>query len=145
MLNNPAISPGEAILLELETKLARDVAARGGQAILDRMAPDAVMLMNGQAPLAGLEKISKAMRWTAKDYQMSWTPAAAMMSPSGDMGFSWGHYEGRSIDVNGFSVVNKGRYMTIWRKEKNGEWKIVLDAGADEPADAGDCCRVPKP
>jgi ketosteroid isomerase-like protein len=33
--------------------------------------------------------------------------------------------------------------MTIWRKGKDGEWKVVLDAGANEPADAGACCKVP--
>lgn len=145
MLSDPTMTPEKALLFDLEAKFAQDVAARGGQAILDRMAPDGVVLMNGQAPLEGLEKIRPAMQWTAKDYQLTWTPTAAMMSPSGDMGFTWGHFEGKSVDVNGFPVVTKGRYMTIWRREKNGDWKIVLDAGANEPADAGDCCRLPKP
>ncbi len=145
MLNNPLISPGNAVLYELEENFAKDAAVRGGLAFIDRMAPDGVLLMNGQAPIEGLDKIKKAMQWTPKEYQLTWTPMAAVMGPSGDMGYTWGHFEGRSIDVNGYPVVTKGRYMTIWRKEANGDWKIVLDAGANEPADAADCCRLPKP
>lgn len=145
MLSNPAMTPEKTILFDLEAKLAKDVANRGGQAILERMAPEGVLLMNGQAPVEGLEKIRKAMQWTAKDYQLTWTPMAAVMGPSGDMGYTWGHFEGKSIDVNGYPIITKGRYMTIWRKEANGEWKITLDAGANEPADAADCCRLPKP
>jgi ketosteroid isomerase-like protein len=33
--------------------------------------------------------------------------------------------------------------MTVWRKQPDGNWKVVLDAGANEPAAAGDCCKVP--
>jgi ketosteroid isomerase-like protein len=33
--------------------------------------------------------------------------------------------------------------MTIWRKQPDGNWKVVLDAGANEPANAGDCCKLP--
>ena len=59
------------------------------------------------------------------------------------MGYTWGHYEGSSTDANGNPVKTSGRYMTIWRREKDGTWKVVLDAGANEPADAGACCKVP--
>jgi ketosteroid isomerase-like protein len=33
--------------------------------------------------------------------------------------------------------------MTIWRKGADGQWKVVLDAGANEPVAAGDCCKMP--
>jgi ketosteroid isomerase-like protein len=66
-----------------------------------------------------------------------------MMGPSGDMGYTWGHFDGRSKDAGGNPVVTSGRYMTIWRKQPDGNWKVVLDAGANEPAAAGDCCKLP--
>ena len=78
-----------------------------------------------------------------KDYLLTWKTTDARMSPSGDMGYTWGHFEGHSKDANGNPVTTSGRYMTIWRKEKDGTWKVVLDAGNNEPADAGDCCRLP--
>jgi ketosteroid isomerase-like protein len=145
MFSDPTMNPGKALLFDLEAKFAADAAVRGGQAFIDRFADDAVSLGNGQKPIQGREALRKAMQWTAKDYQLTWTATDAMMSPSGDMGYTWGHFEGKSVDANGFAHVEKGRYMTIWRKEKSGEWKIVLDAGANEPADAGECCKVAKP
>jgi len=66
-----------------------------------------------------------------------------MMGPSGDMGYTWCHYEGRGKDAHGTPVLTSGRYITMWRKEPDGKWKVVLDAGANEPAGAGDCCKLP--
>ena len=40
-------------------------------------------------------------------------------------------------------VLTSGRYITMWRKEPDGKWKVVLDAGANEPPAAGDCCKLP--
>jgi ketosteroid isomerase-like protein len=40
-------------------------------------------------------------------------------------------------------VTTSGRYMTIWRREPDGSWKVILDASSNEPAGAGDCCRLP--
>jgi ketosteroid isomerase-like protein len=37
-----------------------------------------------------------------------------------------------------------GRYITVWKKVK-GEWKVALDASADDVPAAGDCCVLPKP
>ena len=43
----------------------------------------------------------------------------------------------------GNPVVTKGRYMTIWRKQPDGQWKVILDSSSEEPPNAGDCCKVP--
>jgi len=65
------------------------------------------------------------------------------MSPAGDMGYTWGHYEGRSKDADGNPKVTMGRYLTIWRRNADGNWKVLLDASQQEPAGAGDCCKLP--
>lgn len=145
LISDPTMTPGKALLFDLEARFARDVAVRGGKAYADWMANDAVVLGNGEAPAKGREEINKISKWTAEQYQLSWTPTDALMGPSGDMGYTWGHYEGHSKDANGFPVVDTGRYMTIWRKQPNGEWKVVLDMGNKEPPAAAECCKLPKP
>jgi ketosteroid isomerase-like protein len=45
--------------------------------------------------------------------------------------------------MNGNPVTVTGRFITIWRKQADGSWKVELDAGADEPVEAGDCCKLP--
>jgi ketosteroid isomerase-like protein len=136
-------TPGKMLLFDLEARFARDVQARGGAAYADWFAEDGVLLGNGVAPVVGRVAIARFAHWLPAEYQLTWTPIDAAMSPSGDMGYTWSHYEGRSKDANGNSVIVTGRLVTIWRKQPDGNWKVALDAGANEPAAAGDCCRVP--
>ena len=142
-LTDTTVKPGKVLLFDLEARFAKDVAARGGIAFADWFAGDAVALGNGAAPQIGKVAIAKSAAWSPKEYQLTWTPTDAMMGPSGDMGYTWGHYEGHSKDANGNPVTTSGRYITMWRKEPDGNWKVVLDAGSNEPAGAGDCCKLP--
>jgi ketosteroid isomerase-like protein len=143
-LTQPTLSQGQLQLMELEGRFAQDVAAGGGKAFAKWFADDALTLSNGQIPIMGRAAINQKATWSPKDYQLTWVPEGAQMGPSNDMGFTWGHYEGRSKDKNGQAVVISGRYITIWKKVGN-EWKVALDASADEPPRTGECCVIPKP
>ena len=142
-LMDPTAKPGKVLLFDLDARFAKDVQEHGGAAFANWFAEDGVALNNGQSPLIGLVAIAKSANWDPKVYQLTWTTTDAQMGPSGDMGYTWGHFEGHSKDAAGNPVTTSGRYITMWRKEKDGSWKVVLDAGANEPAGAGDCCKLP--
>jgi ketosteroid isomerase-like protein len=141
----PTLSPGVLLLMELEGRFAKAVAAGGGKAFASWFADDAVTLNNGRPAVLGHTAIAAQAQWDPKTYQLTWTPQGAQMGPSNDMGFTWGHYEGHSKDKNGQPVVISGRYFTVWKKVADGSWKVALDASADEPPAAGECCTLPKP
>ena len=142
-LTDTTVNPGKMILFDLEARFQKDVAARGGPGFAEWFAADGVLLGNGAAPLTGRVAIEKSTTWSPKDYQLIWTPTDAVMGPSGDIGYTWSHWEGHSKDANGNPVETSGRFVTIWCKERDGSWKVALDAGANEPAAGGDCCRLP--
>jgi len=142
-LTDSTVNPSKMLLFDLEARFAKDVAALGGAGFAAWFADDGVALGNGAAPLIGRVAIAKSATWSPKDYQLTWTPTDGMLGPSGDMGYTWGHFEGHSKDANGNPVLTSGRYITMWRKQPDGQWKVVLDAGANEPPEAGDCCRLP--
>jgi ketosteroid isomerase-like protein len=142
-LTDATAKPSKILLYDLEARFAKDVLERGGAGFADWFADDGVALGNGAAPLIGKVAIAKSANWSPRDYQLTWTPTDAMMGPSGDMGYTWGHFEGRSKDANGNPVLTSGRYITMWRKQSDGIWKVVLDAGANEPLGAGECCKLP--
>jgi len=142
-LTDSTVKPGKMLLYDLEARFAKDVLERGGVAFAEWFAEDGVVLGNGQAPVVGRVAITKSTKWSPKDYQLIWTPTDAVMGPSADIGYTWGHFEGHSKDANGNPVTTTGRYLTIWRKQPDGNWKVVLDSGSNEPADAGDCCKLP--
>jgi ketosteroid isomerase-like protein len=144
LLTDPTAKPGKALLFELEARFAKDVLERGGAGFADWFAEDGVTLGNGVAPSVGRVAITKSSNWNPKNYQLTWTPTDAMMGPSGDFGYTWGHFEGHSKNANGKPITTSGRYITVWRKQADGQWKVVLDAGANEPPSAGDCCSLPK-
>ncbi len=142
-LTQPNLTPEILTLFELEGRFAQAVAKGGGKAFAEWFADDAVALNNGRAPVLGRTAVARDAQWKPADYQLTWVPEGAQMGPSNDMGFTWGHYEGHSRDKAGQPVVTSGRYITVWRKQPNGQWKVVLDASADEPPTS--CCTLPKP
>jgi ketosteroid isomerase-like protein len=144
-LTQPTLSPGVLLLMELEGRFAQAVATGGGKAFASWFADDAVTLNNGSPAVLGRANIAAQANWDPKTYQLTWTPQGAQMGPSNDMGFTWGHYEGHSKDQNGNPVVISGRYFTVWKKMPDNSWKVAMDASANEPPAAGECCVLPKP
>ncbi|MHB1022354.1 MAG: YybH family protein [Acidobacteriaceae bacterium] len=145
LLTQPTVSPGVIQLMKLEARFENDVIAGGGKAFASWFADDGMTLANGKPPVIGREAIAAQATWSPEDYQLIWTPEGDQMSPQGDMGFTWGHYEGRSKEHNGNPIVTTGRYMTIWKKQPDGRWKVALDSSAKAPPAANECCTLPKP
>ena len=144
-LTQPTLSPGVLLLMELEGRFAQSVAWGGGKTFATWFADDAVTLNNGRPAVLGRAAIAAQANWDPKTYQLTWIPQGAQMGPSNDMGFTWGHYEGRTTDKNGEPVVTSGRYFTVWKKLPDGTWKVAMDASANEPPAAAECCTLPKP
>lgn len=143
-LTAPTLSPGELQLMKLEVEFAADVAKRGGVAFGEWFADDAVALSSGKRAVLGHAAIAGNAQWDPKVYHLAWTAEGARMGPSGDMGFTWGHYTGTSKDVHGQPVTDEGRYFTVWKKV-GGAWKVALDGSSADVPGAGDCCALPKP
>ena len=144
-LTQPTLTPGVLLLMELEGRFAQAVATGGGKVFASWFADDAVTLNNGRPAVLGRANIAAQAQWDPKTYQLTWIPQGAQMGPSNDMGFTWGHYEGRSRDKNNQPVTITGRYFTVWKKLPDGTWKVALDASANEPPETGECCVLPKP
>jgi ketosteroid isomerase-like protein len=141
LLKDPGDSPGLRFLYDLEAKFAKETAEGGGAAFATWFASDAVSIANGQPPVQGHDAIAAQATWSPKNYQLLWTPDGGQMGPSGDMGYTWGHYSGHGKDKAGQPIVTTGRYITIWKKQPNGTWQVLLDASNDGPA--LECCKLP--
>jgi ketosteroid isomerase-like protein len=144
-ITSPTVSPGALQLLQLESRFAADVAKGGGKAFASWFAEDGITLNNGKPPVYGRNNIEVNARWDPRNYHLTWVPEFAQMGPSNDAGFTWGHYDAHGTDKAGKPFALSGRYITFWKKLPDGSWKVALDASADEPPAAADCCSVPKP
>lgn len=141
----PTLSPEVVELLALEGRFADEVAEGGGKAFASWFADDAVTLNNGKPAVVGRGAIAAQANWDAKSYSLTWVAQGAQMGPSKDMGFTWGHYVGRSLGAGGKAGVMSGRYITVWKKVADGSWKVALDASADDAVAAPACCSAAKP
>ncbi len=62
---------------------------------------------------------------------LSWRPTSAEVSASGDLGYTIGRWE--LGPRAGGEPLARGSYVTIWRKQADGSWRVVLDVGNNDP------------
>src|SRR5271165_6788691 len=123
-------------LKQLEADFMKAAAEHGSQGYLSYYAEDAVEVPNGALLIQGRAEIAKTMGFLdQKDNHLTWAPVGADISASGDLGYTYGTYEFRSKDKDGKPVVDHGKYTSIWKKQKDGSWKVVLDMGNSSPAE----------
>ena len=60
-------------------------------------------------------------------FSISWKTVHAGVSKSGDLGFTAGTYEASFKGPDGKLVSEKGKYVTTWKKQKDGTWKATHD------------------
>ena len=117
-------------LRQLEAEFMKAAAEHGSQGYLSYYADDSVELPNGAPIIQGKINIAKTMGFLdQKDNHLTWTPVGADISASADLGYTYGTFEFRSIDKDGKPVVDHGKYTSIWKKQKDGSWKVALDMG----------------
>jgi len=122
-------------LKRLEGEFMKAAADRGSQGYMSYYADDAVEVPNGAAIIHGKVEIAKGMGFLDdKSNQLIWTPVGADISGSGDLGYTYGNYELHSKDKDGKPSAEHGKYASIWKLQKDGSWKVVLDMGNAGPA-----------
>lgn len=124
----------EAELVEADRQFAGRVQRTGLAALITSFEPTGRMIVGGRSHI-GPEGIRRAMLPVFADsaFSLTWDPNYAEIAASGDMGYTVGRYEARST-VDGAMVVNSGTYLTVWRRQDDGTWKVKADIGNPDAA-----------
>jgi ketosteroid isomerase-like protein len=127
---NEAAGVGEAeALLEADRAFARATAEKGVEGFASFLAKDVWFLSDGSPFTKG--KQAAVMSWAPllnnPESSITWEPVKA--DASGELGYTVGQYEIRGKTSEGKAFVERGKYITIWKKQPNGEWKVVIDGG----------------
>ncbi len=119
----PAASPEEIVIAE--HAFATDVAALGiREGFLRWLAPTGVVFRPG--PVNGIKSTQAT---PVSPALLSWQPAKVVMSASADLAWSTGPWSYHA--VAGREAIAWGEFVSIWRRQADGRWKVVLDAGVD--------------
>lgn len=87
-------------------------------------AEDAHQFVPGQDPAQGRRAVTQFWSTWPEGASLRWEPQAAQVSDRGDMGWTWG----RGVTTyNG--ETRTSRYVTVWKRNIDGEWRFVVDIG----------------
>ena len=97
---------------------------------------NAIKMVNNGHPIIGKpELINRFTKIAVSNHNvLTWTPIKAEIAQSGDLGYTFGNYELKVKLETGKDTTYFGNYVSIWKKQKDGTWKYVLDGGNATPA-----------
>lgn len=104
------------------SNLSRDSGMR--RAFLTYMDDEAVLLRPGRYPIIGADAVDLISSINDSSFTLTWRPDGADIAQSGDMGYTYGVYNMQIGDS-----AHKGTYVTVWKKDLDGNWKFCLDSG----------------
>jgi ketosteroid isomerase-like protein len=89
-----------------------------------------VLLRTGHIPIATQAGIAKYLEsgWPT-NMVLTWEPSFADKAASGDLGYTYGIYTLSTKQTDGTLSTEKGTYVSVWKLNNNGQWKLVLDTG----------------
>ena len=85
-------------------------------------------LLSPNDPIAtGKVAISKLVASDFAYGDLSWHIDKAGVSKSGDLGYTSGTYKFTFKDPSGKPATDNGKYLTVWKKQTDGSWKVLFD------------------
>ena len=102
-------------------------------------APNGSQIGKGVGEIRGQETIRQAMEGAFSDpsFTLTWDPLRAEVASCGDLGYTVGQYESVRMDETREEVRAQGLYVSIWRRQADGSWKVEMDLGNPTDGAAG--------
>ena len=114
---------------------ARATAERGVEGWVGFFADSGMMVTAGRN-VVGRAAIRALMAAELADstVALSWKPVSVEVSPGGNLGYTVGRWDRTPrAGAPAGAAARHGSYVTIWRKQGDGTWKVVLDVGNQDP------------
>jgi ketosteroid isomerase-like protein len=129
--SNPNSGKGKQEILNTDKAFSELSKAKGMKhAFLEYAAENAVILRENSFPQVGKNAmVERFNSFSDTGFILTWEPKFADVAASDDLGYSYGIYSSTSKDSFGQPVVEKGTYVSVWKKVNDGKWKFVLDTG----------------
>lgn len=126
--DNPKPTAAEEVISRELAFAARARIINPKDAFMEFFASDAVMF--APEPVNALTRLKSSPPWKII---LHWWPAEVAVSADGKLAYSTGpvqsRSEGQPIDAHQY-----GTYFSIWKKNRQGDWKVLADLGTDTPA-----------
>lgn len=114
-----------AVLEDADRAFAVDVAARGVDAWIDVFDPQGHQWDDRNAVAIPVGEPMREHMAGVLSGKLVWEPVASGLAPAGDLGFTVGTWT-----WTGEGGEGHGSYVTVWRKQADGSWKVLYDGGS---------------
>ncbi|MDX2274416.1 MAG: nuclear transport factor 2 family protein [Hyphomonadaceae bacterium] len=117
-------------LLELERQLSARAQEQGlGAALGSVIDPaDGFVVRAGQT-YQGAEAVTAGLVAPTGAGPIYWQPDRVFVAQAGDMGLTSGRY----VQVMTGAEAVQGRYTAVWRRDSNGDWKLLSESRLADP------------
>jgi ketosteroid isomerase-like protein len=120
-----------------EKKMNDQFKANDLEGLVGHYADDAYFVAPGLKPADGAMAIRKAFAdaLTDQNFAVSFGADKVEVASSGDFAYTRGRFTEKSTDPKTQKVVSQsGSYLTVYKKQPDGSWKVVEDFTASDPA-----------
>ena len=116
-------------LAKLDDDWSNAAATRDADRVASFYAEDAIAYPPNEPVTSGRAAAKKvwASYFADSTFSISWKTVHAEVSKSGDLGFTSGTYEDSFKGPDGKLVSETGKYVCVWKKQKDGTWKAIHD------------------
>ena len=104
-------------------------------AFIEYIDSNGVLLRPNRLPIIGADAIDYLIQQNDSDFIMTWEPKNGAIARSGELGYTYGIYAIRPTNKD---TILYGTYVSIWKKDKSGTWKYVLNSGNEGIEDIND-------
>ena len=97
--------------------------------ILSYWTDDAIVLPPGLPAISGKPALREYVEssWKIPGFRITWTSTDVTFSPDGNLAYMLGRNQVAMDGPDGMPVTMKGRGITIWRRDPDGEMRCVVD------------------
>jgi ketosteroid isomerase-like protein len=87
------------------------------------------VLFGNPALLVGPDAVREFYQLRGDSSSLTWKPVFAAVAGSRDLGYTVGEYISTGRGPSGAAVQRFGKYLTVWKRQKDGTWRFVVDGG----------------
>jgi ketosteroid isomerase-like protein len=129
------LKAAEAAITKADEAFCQAVTDRRLDRFLAFVADDATFSGGTPQQLRGRDAVARAWApyFAEGGPTLVWKPLSAKVLVGGDLGYTLGAYTRHAIGADGKPVTGRGNYLTVWKKQADGSWKVVFDTGSAEP------------
>jgi ketosteroid isomerase-like protein len=125
------IPPALRAMVDAEGAFAQACTQKGiRDSFLEYFAPDSIAF--NPAPISATQRLRERPARAFSEFELRWEPRTGDVAASGELGWLTGPSTFTDHTVPN-SRPQPGNYLSVWRRQADGQWRVVIDQGSQPP------------